>query len=322
MREGLTKFLCNSVTAYLDYALAHFGVTRFRHLPLWVSIEPSNRCQLHCPECPVGNGTGRKSGAILEMDTYKRILSQVAPTVHTIQFYFQGEPLLNPHITEMIRMAHDRGIYTILSTNALGVTELMANNLAQSGLNRIIVSIDGMSEESYQAYRVGGSLHQAMEGLSRLRDAKMAHHSRMHIELQCLMLRTNEQDWPLLRRSYRKMGADSLTLKTAQLYDYQHGHPLMPTDSRFSRYQPGRDGLYHLKRGRLSRLCRRLYFGAVIDVEGNMLPCCFDKSARYSYGNILHSDLPSVWQSEAAISFRKKVWNTKKSVNICQNCSE
>ena len=110
----LASRILNQLRCWTSYALSLFGVVRVRHLPTFVSIEPANFCQLRCPECPVGmrgerreakgerdtpllGGTG---GGLLTMETFHRILDQVQSTAHTMQFYFQGEPLLNKQLPE------------------------------------------------------------------------------------------------------------------------------------------------------------------------------------------------------------------------------
>lgn len=255
----------------------------------------------------------------LRLTDFQRILEEVKESVHTMQFYFQGEPLLNKDLPEMIHLAHEAGIYTIVSTNALALTPLLAERLMRSGLSRIIVSIDGMSEESYGAYRRGGSLHKALDGLMYLRQAKDATGSRTHIELQVLMLRSNEHEWQAMKRQYRVIGADSLTLKTAQFYDYEHGNDLMPSDERFSRYRKGKDGLYHLKR-HAGRSCHRLWTGCVITITGEVLPCCYDKSSAHSFGNIFSTPLAEIWHGEKANRFRRTILQKRSRPVICSNC--
>ncbi len=274
------------------------------------------------------------SNTLLTMEQFRYILAQIKSSVHTIQFYFQGEPLLNKDLPEMIKLAHNAGIYTTVSTNALALTPLLAEKLMQSGLSRIIVSIDGMAEESYSAYRVGGNLHKVLDGLMYLRQAKDQTGSHTHIELQALMLRTNEHEWAAMKRQYKVMGADSLTLKTAQLYDYENGNPLMPTDERYSRYAKGKDGKYHLKR-RPSRSCRRLWTGCVITLTGEVLPCCYDKSGQFSFGNIFSTPftntlspsttatstpLAAIFHGEKANRFRRTILQKRSRPFICSNC--
>lgn len=323
-----TKSLCNRLRNEWYYALSRMGIECHPLMPSFVSIEPVNRCQLRCPECPVGlrNKAGdTRPTHLLSIEDMQEIVRQIEGQVDTIQLFFQGEPLLHPHLPDLITCARRARIYTIVSTNALAVTPILARRLMESGLNRLIVSIDGMSEDSYQQYRIGGSLHKAVEGLTMLRQAKEELLARTHIELQCLRLKSNEHEWAMMRRAYRKMGADSLTFKTAQLYDYENGHPLMPSDPRYSRYIVGADGLYHPKnRLHPSRrtVCHRLWTGCVIDVEGNVRPCCFDKEGKYILGNIRQQSLREIWNSERAKEFRREVMNHRSGISMCSNCTE
>ncbi len=256
------------------------------------------------------------------MALYQLVIEQIKPFVHTLQFYFQGEPTLHPSLPEMISMAHQEGIYTIVSTNAQLLTHELCERLMLSGLSRIIVSIDGISEESYRSYRQGGSLQRALAGLRSLHDAKQQLKAHTHIEWQCLRLKTNEHEWRQIRQQYRLLGADSLIFKTAQLYDYEHGHLLMPSDLRYSRYQPT-DGHFALYRPWWKTgFCHRLFTGAVIDTDGNVLPCCFDKAGQYTFGNIQDKTIRQIWFSEQANAFRRAVFTNRESVPICLNCTE
>ena len=255
----------------------------------------------------------------MSLPTFEHILEQVAPSVHTMQFYFQGEPLLNPDLPKMIALAHKRHIYTIVSTNAQALTPLLAQQLTEAGLNRIIVSIDGFSQTSYEQYRKGGSLHKAMDGLQYLHDAQQGH--QPWIELQVLRLRSNEHEWDFVRRNYRHMGANSLTFKTAQFIDFEQGNELMPSNPKYCRYEQQANGCYRLKKQREGRItpCHRLWTGCVITTTGEVLPCCYDKQSRYSFGNILQQDMQTIFHSDKAQTFRQHVL-LENSIDICQYC--
>lgn len=329
-----TRFLVSRITNQLrcwwSYVLSIFGVVRVHHMPTFVSIEPANICQLRCPECPVGmRQYTPDSTHYMPLGVFQYILTQVQTTAHTMQFYFQGEPLLNTHLPEMIAFAHQTQLYTIVSTNAQALTQEMAEALVRSGLDRIIVSIDGFSEESYTAYRVGGDLNKALQGLQFLRKAKDVYRSSLRIELQVLRLRTNEHEWEWIRRNYKKLGATHLVFKTAQLYDYKNGHPLMPANERYSRYKKTIDGTYIHKKKTIHHSkfkihnfpCFRLWSGCVITTTGEILPCCYDKGHHYSFGNILSLSLRDIFHSPKANKFRLYVLKSQKSrPNICNNC--
>ena len=332
MTRYLWHRLLNLLRAEWHYLLAYFGIVRFTHMPTFVSVEPAGFCQLRCPECPVG--TARRDNGqtattkTLPLPLFRHILDELSPFVHTIQFYFQGEPLLCRDLPEMIRLAHAEGLYTIVSTNAQALTDERAEVLVQAGLSRIIVSMDGLTQSSYEAYRQGGDVRKVYAALRSLRQAKTKHRSRIRIELQCLRLRSNEHEWKEFKRLYRSLGADCLTFKTAQFYDYEKGNPLMPSDERYSRYEKQKDGLYRPKRShRFTRLftrpCSRLFTGCVIDAGGKVLPCCFDKARQHTFGQLtVNTSFRSIWTSAAAFRFRRSVLHHKSSVPICTNCTE
>ena len=315
----------NALRAYGSYALSRLGSVLFhmpyrvRHAPLFVSVEPAAVCQLKCPECPVGLRSLQHSAGsdlhptLMSLEVWHRVLSQIRETAYVVQFYFQGEPLLNKDLPQMIREAHEAGLYTIVSTNAQALTEEMAKALVTSGLNRIIISMDGLTQDSYGAYRVGGDIGKCKAALRWLRSAKSV---GLTIELQVLRLKTNEHEWADFKRQYKALGADRLVFKTAQLYDYADGHPLMPTQSRYSRYIPGADGKYH--RRPLHKGCFRVWSGCVITTAGDVLPCCYDKAHAYAYGNIITPPLRELFTNEKSRAFRQAAM--KEQPQICQEC--
>lgn len=328
----------------MNYALSLFGIVHISHYPTFLTIEPSNICQLACPQCPVGIAKKHPKG---DTGTSPRNpfpdypLSLLADTfryAHTVQFYFQGEPLLNPRLPELIREVAQQGLYTIVSTNAQTLDRAMAKRLVVSGLHRIIISIDGLSQSSYEAYRKGGSVEKARAAIRYLREEReIARRQRLIsgdyplIELQCLLLRSNEREQALMRKTYRLLGADRLTFKTAQFYDYQYGNPLMPARDRDRRYEQYADGTYRLKRHPLRRLwhaltgispCYRLWAGCVLTTNGDVLPCCYDKSHTHAYGNIHDASLASLFRSKQADAFRRTAIRApfQQAPEICQNC--
>lgn len=248
----------------------------------------------------------------MSREVWERVLAEVKDTAWVIQLYFQGEPLLNKNLPQMIREAHEAGLYTIVSTNAQAMTPEMAQELVTAGLDRIIISMDGLTQESYDAYRIGGNLEKAKAAIRYLRESK----GKTMIELQCLRLHSNEHEWKEFRRVYKELGADKLTFKTAQLYDYEEGHPLMPSDPRYSRYIQGPDGRFH--RRPLPKGCFRVWSGAVITTTGEVLPCCYDKAHAYAYGNIMNAPMRELFNNEKAISFRQAAF--QQTPDICQEC--
>ena len=292
------------------------------HLPYFLSVEPVNVCNLRCPQCPTGMGMYRREKSYFNQTLFQRLLHELGNYLLCIQFYFQGEPLLCPTLCEMIKLAKSKGIYTIVSTNAQLLDEPMARALVESGLDKLIVSMDGVSQEAYATYRVGGELCRVVEGMQHLSAWKKRFRcTHPTVELQWLVLRSNEYEMKEVRKRYKSMGADKLSFKTAQFYSLPHGDPLMPRSEKYNRYRCLPDGSWVLKR-KLRNRCWRLWAGAVIDVEGNVRSCCFDKGAEHVLGNLHHQSFRDIWMSVGAQALRKRVLHSRSSIEMCRNCTE
>jgi Predicted Fe-S oxidoreductases len=293
-----------------------------RRYPFFISVEPANFCNLHCPECPVGKRQNSQFAKHrMEFDLFKKLIDELKPTLlHTI-FYFQGEPLLSRQLSEMIQYAHDAKIYTSTSTNAQLLNKEMAERLIRSGLDKLIISIDGSTQETYETYRVGGNLQRAIEGAKQLAELKKQLNAvNPFVEIQCLLLSSNEHQIQEMKKLAKELGADKLTFKTAQFYNFENGNELMPNNSKHSRYKKDKNGKYTLKKP-LKNRCKRLWTGAVVTTEGNVLPCCFDKDHSFSFGNFNENSFVECWHSEKALRFRKNILTNRKQFEMCRNCT-
>ena len=133
-------------------------------VPYIISVEPASLCDLRCPECPIGSGMIKRKNANLDLKIYQELIDRIKSTTINLQLYFQGEPLLNHDIFEMVKYANNRGLYTIISTNGQRLELENSRRIIESGLDRIIVSVDGTNQSTYEKYRVGGDLSKVIEG--------------------------------------------------------------------------------------------------------------------------------------------------------------
>lgn len=289
--------------------------------PYFLSIEPVNFCNLHCPECPVGIGVSPNQKSVMSLDKYEKIIEEQKKTLWYLILYFQGEPLLHKQFSALVKFAHDRNIFTHTSTNAQLLSDEMAKELVLSRLDKLIISIDGTTQEVYETYRVGGKLEKAVEGLKNIVEWKKRLHSKSpQVEVQFIVLKTNEHQLPEIKKVAKSWGADKIVLKTAQLYDYENGHPLMPSP-KYSRYIQNPDGTYRLKK-KIKNRCWRQWSGAVVTADGKLLPCCFDKQVEHAFGQSDNKSLLEIWRNKKAMMFRQQLLTNRKAVEICRNCSE
>lgn len=308
--------------------LSSFYLSRWTRRPIqWgvpfnVSIEPTTTCNLGCPECPSGLKSFTRPTGNMEYDFYRRMVDEIGDELLFLYFYFQGEPYLHPRFLELVRYAADRNIYTVTSTNAHFLTERKAKETIASGLDRILISIDGTTQDTYEQYRVGGSLAKVIEGTKNLVKARRDAGSKTpHIIFQYLVVRPNEHQIEEVKKLAREIGVDEVKLKTAQVYDYQSGHDLIPTIDRYSRYAQQADGTYRIKNELLNH-CWKLWHSCVITWDGQIVPCCFDKDAQYRLGDLNTKSFREIWESDLYRSFRSRILKGRAEIDICTNCSE
>ena len=290
--------------------------------PFSLSIEPTTACNLGCPECPSGLKQFTRPTGKLDLALHQTMLHQTSKSVFYINYYFQGEPFLHPQFLDLIRQAKKHKIYTATSTNAHFIDQKKAEEIIESGLDRLIISIDGLTQETYENYRVHGNLAKVIEATKLLIAAKKEKKSATpHLIFQFLAVKPNEHEIPAVFTLGNELGIDEVRIKTAQLYDYKNGNSLMPENEHYSRYVKTSDGTYKLKY-KTGNHCWRMWSGSVLTWDGKVVPCCFDKDAQHVLGTIEQTPFHEIWNHKKYKNFRQAVLTGRNKIDICQNCSE
>ncbi len=291
--------------------------------PVSISIEPTTSCNLRCPECPSGLRAFTRPTGMLQNDFFTETIDQLYRELFYLVFYFQGEPYLNPKFLDMVKYASSKKIYTATSTNAHYLNDANAQKTIESGLNRLIISIDGTTQDVYQQYRVGGQLNKVLEGAKNMVKWKREMKSKTpFIIFQFLVVKPNEHQIEDVKKLAAEIGVDDVWFKTAQVYDYENDpHQLIPTNDKYSRYRKGKNQGTAVK-NTLQNHCWRLWHAPVITWDGLVVPCCFDKDAQHQLGDLKGRPFKEIWQNGKYTAFRKKIMQSRKNIDICANCSE
>ena len=291
--------------------------------PVSISFEPTTSCNLRCPECPSGLRAFTRPTGMLEKSFFTRTIDEIHKELLYLIFYFQGEPYLNPDFLEMVKYASDQGIYTATSTNAHYLTSEAAKRTVESGLDRLIISIDGTTQGVYKQYRIGGNIDTVLEGAKNIVKWKKALNSKTpFVFFQFLVVKHNEHQIEEIKKMAKEIGVDEVRFKTAQVYDYiTDPNNLIPTIDKYSRYKKNKDGSYSAK-NKLANRCWKMQHANVITWDGLVVPCCFDKDATHQLGNLQHQSFKEVWKNDNYKQFRSELMKSRKNIDICANCSE
>ena len=309
--------------------LTSFYVTRISGrpvqwgLPMSISFEPTTSCNLRCPECPSGLRAFTRPKGMLENSFFRQTIDDIYKDILYLIFYFQGEPYLNKDFLEMVEYASSKGLYTATSTNAHYLTDEAARKTVESGLDRLIISIDGTTQEVYKQYRVGGKIDKVIQGAKNIVKWKKELNSKTpFVFFQFLVVRPNEHQVEEIKKLGAEVGVDEVRFKTAQVYDYENDpNQLIPLNEKFSRYKKNSDGK-HVAKNKLANHCWKLWQANVITWDGLVVPCCFDKDAAHQLGNLKNQSFKEIWHNDNYKQFRKELMNSRKNIDICSNCSE
>jgi MoaA/NifB/PqqE/SkfB family radical SAM enzyme len=265
---GSPRKLWNAIQTEVAYRRRTSDV---KSRPYLLFIEPNYTCNLHCPLCQRQAYAGaRTDRSKLSLENFDRLLDQLGDYLYQCHIFGLGEPLLNWNLTrQIVEKAHRRRIFTLLSTNCTVITETLATEVMKSGLDYLVCAIDGISQESYSKYRVGGSIEKALEGLRMFRKAQLKTRSSTVIEWQFLVHRYNYHEVEAARAMAQDLG---VFIRFAQIGGVEWNEELQeewlaPDKDGFqrTRISPGAVlNPYH---------CFWLWRGIVVNSDGQMARC-------------------------------------------------
>lgn len=289
--------------------------------PLTFSIEPTNFCNLECPECPSGLGALTRPLGLLKFENFKKVIDQIHEHCFYIQLFFQGEPYINKELPEMIKYAQSKNIYVSISTNGLLINEKKVDLVLESAPDKLIFSIDGLDEKSYQNYRVGGTFKNADAALRLLiKKKKEKKLKKPFIEFQFIVMKQNEDQIEKVFSYGKEAGVDNVVLKTMQVSSYENALHFLPENEEYRRYVV-KNGELKMK-GNIKNHCFALWRTSVVTWDGKIVPCCFDKDAKYELGLLNENSFNEIWKSEKYYTFRNFVLQGRNGISMCTNCTE
>lgn len=318
--------------------LANLGVSLGEHFlwqppfargkPIRLIVDPTNHCDLSCPLCPTGQGRDERRRGMMSLEHFDRLIREAAPYLFDIDFYCWGEPLLHRELPQMIRLASRLGVASIVSTHLNRLSPELAEELVDSGLQRLTVSLDGASRDSYRVYRQGGDFDAVLKNVALLAEAKARlRRRRPKIVWQFLVMKHNEHEVDEAKRTYPELGFDALSLRPMrcdlgqelQLDDSEKAARtlgMLPKALRWSRYdaEAGRR-LHPAKR------CLFLWTQCVVHPDGAVSPCCGVYEPTHDAGNAFADGLTSVWNNPRYRRLREGVRSRNPGPDSpCQNC--
>jgi radical SAM protein with 4Fe4S-binding SPASM domain len=290
-------------------------------MPINLQIELTSHCNLQCPVCPCGSNLLGRPAADLDVDLYRRLMDEVGPYLLNILLWGWGEPLLHPRFPELIRMARGHGVNTLLSTNGQNLAEdRVREGLLAEPPDILIVSVDGLTQDTYSAYRIGASLEKTLAGVRLLAEAKKARGQTLPvINMRMIPMKQNEHQVGQARDFAVRNHFDMLTIRTLVITDDENcpHDQFLPQNTQYRayRYENGRRVL------RKDFLCQNAFAFPAMLVDGSVVTCDQDFAAHQPFGRYGNgTTFRDVWFSRQAAEVRRVVRTNRETYSTCRNC--
>lgn len=326
--KGLSNLARVSLTALQK---EHPG--KVSYLPPCLFIEVTNRCNLTCPTCQLGNELAYKgyNQADLTFEQVKSIIDQI-PSLIYVTLQGVGEPLMNKDIMKMIRYCTDKGISTYINTNGTFLNEKRAHELLDAGLTDLSISVNSFDEKVFADTRSGASIKKVAENAQKFLDIRKSRNvKRPVVSFRAILMKETEPHMEELVLKSAAMGIDVLYI---QLFvDYIADKRLWQSSLPEDAVAKLSEKLEWLKKqvkmsivtesfGESSNnlgQCKLPWFSPNVTAEGFVTPCCtISNPSIINMGNIFESSFEEIWNSEKFVNFRGGFY--RKQPGPCVGC--
>lgn len=289
------------------------------NVPFTVFVDPSDICNFKCKFCPTGDRELMKeierNSMIMDFDLYKKViddLCELEKPIKVLRLYKDGEPLLNPRFADMIRYAKERGCAEQIdtTTNASLLDPEKNLEIIEAGLDRINISINGLSDESYKEFtRHNVKFDKLVENIT---------HFYKHRK-NCLVL--------------IKMVGDNLSREEHErFYDIfgniadrifiEHVAPCWPTFEMTDVAPNQSVGIYGQEISEVV-VCPYIFYSLSINSDGSVSLCFLDWGKKMVVGDIKREHFKDIWNGKKLFEYRKMhLMKERKQHPVCGVCGQ
>ena len=291
--------------------------------PVIAQVEPANVCNLSCPLCLTASENDSRPRAVLSYDAFRAFIDDVGDYLLLIILWNWGEPFLNPDIFKMISYAKQRGILLHSSTNGnIRFSEEKAAQLVDSGLDSLIVAVDGVTQETYARYRKGGNLETVLENIRTIVAVKKKKGAQTpRLTLRMVVTRHNEHEIARMRALAQELEVDFFTIKTVAMSSAPSGdldQEYVPENKDYRMYEYDEKSFRRKKR---PFVCMRPWKRLTLDALGEVIPCEYDYRNTHSFGNVSRpASTLGVWRGAVSKRFRKNFHRGHNDFYHCREC--
>lgn len=326
VQHGSMKKWGNLVLAEME---RKFHRVELKSLPYILIIDPCNFCNLRCPLCPTGVKDLGREQSMMTLESFKKYFDPLAPYLLEAYMHNWGESLINKDTCKMIEYATGKNVGTNLSSNLVTLDSDDIDSLLDCGLEYLVVSLDGTSQDTYEQYRVRGDFERAMDNMAEIiRRRNLRGQKIPAIEWQFIVMKQNEHQVDEAQKLADKIGVDVMRfIPVGMPMDFKNRKEL--ADKWFPENVKGKVESTHeeQKFGQDSRPgpCFYLYRSMVVNADGGVSPCCevYREKSDFISLNMPEINVRELWNSpvyQSARSLFSSTALTEYTRSVCDGC--
>jgi MoaA/NifB/PqqE/SkfB family radical SAM enzyme len=316
LRHMTPAKLANFARAEANLRLRRARLTSY---PYILKIESTNICSLHCRYCYDDRRLpreGERPYGRMRLEEFTKLVDEMGRYLFKINLYGFGEPWLFPETFAMIRYATDRNIGVGVSSNMNHRDASINERIVASGLEVLIFSCHGATQESYRRFMGNGDMELAFRNIREVLAARRRlKQATPLIDWQFCVTGFNEGEIGAARRIAAEMGVDQIRFV----------RPLFPPDATpewFSKMFPK---VQEAASARTPNACPWLYRSGYVSHDGGVLPCCRDtRVLANDYGNVRDQGFRAIWNNDTYVASRRLVANPDGPLEpprtLCASC--
>ena len=302
------KILKGDALQYLEQRL-EFPLDELLIFPKYFLIETINRCNARCVMCGIDFSSKKKTG--MDAALFDKITQEIGhykDHVEKVMLYLDGEPLLDKNISLRISKMKQVGVKRVnIASNASLLNSKKAEELLNSGLDEIYITIDSLHKEVYESIRIGLSFKTVQYNILQFIRMRDSIHPEFSIRIQMILQEENKSEELEFIEFWKKYLNKNDQVVVQKAHNWGSTVKVMKFGDE--------DQINNVP-------CIALWGTMCIHVDGSVGLCCMDTKNIFPLGNVKEQSIADIWHGAALQSMRDKHVNGKRhEFPLCDKCT-
>lgn len=288
-------------------------------LPLYLDVELTNCCNIHCNMCPVGTGVMKRPKGFMSDEVFEKLVENIKKyKIRGVRFIRWGEPVLHPKFFDWGGVLKEEGVLVHFNTNGLLLNNEKIEKIFETEIDSIKFSFQGIDDLTYSEMRKDGSYSQLMNIIKATYEMR-GEREKPYISVTTSITYESQKQIEEFKNKIRNY-CDEIGIGQTKM---EH------IDIRRMRLSQARLEIYEkfINENQVEMkhvsVCPEIWNKLSINWDGSVSACCQDYDNMMIVGNILDNDLKEIFNGMQEKKYREILKDSDyDKLVLCRNCYE